>query len=179
MEVKICVPAGTPINTIEAEYPDIYQDDADADGYDIYFIGASSEEDANERDSPNEWLTWEEAIECCGFVEGLEIGAETLMEGSGEWAMAEARNTDIYKKAFGRGRASNREEGEKMKIDDRIEITKVDEETDGKYFQVGDKATLSYHDGEVWWADFDNRTWGNGDNRFAVSDGDTEYKIIK
>lgn len=106
MDVKILVPTGTDISKIEAEYPDIYQDDADCDGYDIYFVGKSSDDEDNDRDSENEWMTWDESLACCGFVEGVSPRSETAMEGSGEWAMAKARKTDIYKAAFDRGKAS-------------------------------------------------------------------------
>jgi hypothetical protein len=106
MDVKIIVPTGSDISKIEAEYTDIYQDDTDADGSDIYFVGESSDAEDNERDSENEWMTYEEAVECCGFIEGAILGAETLMEGSGGWAMSEARETDTYREAFKRGEAS-------------------------------------------------------------------------
>lgn len=106
MDVRIIVPTGADISKIETEYPDVYQDDTDADGDDIYFVGSSSDEDGNERDSENEWLTYDEAIEVCGFVEGVMPSAETLMEGSGPWAMSEARKTEIYLAAFERGKLS-------------------------------------------------------------------------
>ena len=106
MDVKIIVPTGSDISKIEAEYPDIFQDDSNADGYDIYFLGKSSDDNVNERDSENEWMTWDESLACCGFVEGVFPGSETAMEGSGGWAMAEARKTDIYCEAYQRGEAS-------------------------------------------------------------------------
>jgi hypothetical protein len=106
MEVKIIVPTGLDISKITAEYPDIYQDDTDCDGDDSYFVGASSDDGDNERDSENEWLTYDGAIECCGFVEGAIPAAETAMEGSGEWAMSEVRKTNIYLEAFERGKAT-------------------------------------------------------------------------
>jgi len=106
MDVKIIVPTGSDISKIEAEYPNIYQDDTDADGSDVYFVGESSDAEDNERESENEWMTYVEAIECCGFVEGVFPSSETLMEGSGGWAMSEARKTDIYREAYQRGEAS-------------------------------------------------------------------------
>ena len=106
MDVKIIVSTGSDISKIEREFTDIYRDDTDCDGDDIYFVGKSSDEEGNERDSKDEWYTYEEAIDCCGFVEGIMPEAETLIEGSGGWAMANARETDIYCEAFKRGEAS-------------------------------------------------------------------------
>lgn len=106
MDVKITVPTGSDISKIQARYPDIYQDDTDCDGGNIYFLGKSSDEPDNERESENEWLTYDEAIEVCGFVEGNMPEAETLMEGSGPGAMSDARKTAIYTEAFKRGEAS-------------------------------------------------------------------------
>lgn len=106
MDVKIIVLTGSDISKIEAEYPDIYQDDTDCDGDDIYFVGHTSDDPENERDSVNEWLTYDGAIEACGFIEGVFPGSETAMEGSGGWAMSEARKTDIYREAYQRGEAS-------------------------------------------------------------------------
>jgi hypothetical protein len=103
VEVKITVPHGTDISKIEAEYPDIYIDWSDEDG-DVYFIGSSSGVDGNERDSPAEWLTYDEAIASCGFVDGVCPDADTLMEGGGTWAMSEIQKTEIYQAAFERGK---------------------------------------------------------------------------
>lgn len=104
MDVKIIVPTGSDISQIEAEYPDIYQDDTCVDGSDIYFVGEISDAEGNDRDSEGEWMTYDEARECCGFVEGSMPESETLIEGSGEWAMSETRKTDLYLAAFGRGK---------------------------------------------------------------------------
>lgn len=125
MDVRIIVPTGTDISKIEAEYPDIYHDDTDCDGDDIYFVGSSSEEIGNDRDSENEWLTYDEAIECCGFVEGVIEEADACIEGNGPWAMGMLQRTDftgyavsatdieeykrcsnIWHKAFERGKLS-------------------------------------------------------------------------
>jgi len=88
MDVKIIVPTGSGVSKIEAEYPDIDLDAFDIDGDDEYFVGNSSDEEGNDRDSDNEWLTYDEAVEVCGFVEGAMPEAQTLMEGSGPWAMS-------------------------------------------------------------------------------------------
>ncbi len=106
MDVKIIIPTGTDISKIKKEYPDIYQDDTDCDGDDIYFVGSSSDDIDNERHSENEWMTYDESIQCCGFIEGCMPEAETAMEGSGGWAMGEARETELYREAFKRGELS-------------------------------------------------------------------------
>lgn len=95
MDVKIIVPTGTDISKIETEYPDIYQDDTDCDGDDIYFVGKSSDDEDNDRDSESEWLTYDEAVECSGFVEGAIDGAITCIEGNGAWAMGMLQRTDF------------------------------------------------------------------------------------
>lgn len=95
MEVKIIVPTGTDISKIENEYPDIVLDDTDIDGDDVYFVGESSDDVDNDRDSENEWLTYDKAVECSGFCEGAIDKAETVLEGSGGWAMGMLRCKDF------------------------------------------------------------------------------------
>ena len=92
MEVRITVPHGTDISIIESEYPDIYQDDRDIDGEDIYFIG---EPPSDDEDDGNDWLTYNEAIECCGFAEGAVTEAIALIEGNGEWAQGMLRRKNF------------------------------------------------------------------------------------
>jgi hypothetical protein len=79
MEVRIKVPHGTDISVLKNSYPDIYEDDIGTDGEDIYFIGSCSDEE-------EQWFTRDEAINFCGFTEGLIEEAETLLEGNGGWA---------------------------------------------------------------------------------------------
>lgn len=93
MEVKIAVATGTDMQVIEAEYPDIYLDETDADGCDVYFIGDSTEETIE--DDAGEWLTRAEAIECCGFIEGALPGSDTLLEGNGAWAQGMLQRVDF------------------------------------------------------------------------------------
>ena len=93
MEVMICVPNGTDITAIEKEFPDIYEDEGWDDGYQRYFVGKSSDEDLEE--GQEEWLDYEEAIECCGFVEGLFPNSSTMIEGNGEWAQGMISETDF------------------------------------------------------------------------------------
>lgn len=42
-----------------------------------------------------EYLTYDEAVECCGIVEGLIDEAECVIDGSGPWAMSMIRKTDF------------------------------------------------------------------------------------
>jgi len=66
MEAKIIVPTDTDMGVLEAEYPDIDKDDLD-DIEDVYFIGSDEEYDD---ESEDEQLGYDEAVDCCGFVEG-------------------------------------------------------------------------------------------------------------
>lgn len=84
MEVKLVVPEGTDISLIAAEYSDIYED-CTLDGETEYWIGQSSDE---EHDG-DEWMSREEAIEFCGFCDGVLEDVEdafALIEGNGAWA---------------------------------------------------------------------------------------------
>ena len=84
MEVGIFVPAGTNMEVIEKEYPDL---EMDGDEGDRYFVGNSNDEEhLDDKGKPFEWLTYREAVACCGFVEGAIPEAETLIEGNGGWA---------------------------------------------------------------------------------------------
>lgn len=121
MEVQITVPKKAKMKVVEKEYPDIYQDGDEAHGDLSYFVGKSSDETLEEGET--EWMTRDEAIACCGFVEGAIPGAETMLEGNGGWAQgmlsrkdfsglaidASAkrgykRESNIYWKAFRRGK---------------------------------------------------------------------------
>jgi hypothetical protein len=82
MEVQIFVPKKANMAAVEKEYPDIYQDGDEKHGDLSYFVGKSMDE-PNNRD----FLTYQQAVECCGFVEGALPGAECVMEGNGGWAM--------------------------------------------------------------------------------------------
>jgi len=85
MEVQIVVQTGTDIAIIESEYPDMYLDEENFEGRDTYFVG----------DEGEEWLTYDEAVECCGFIEGAIPGADTLIEGNGEWAQGMLSSRDF------------------------------------------------------------------------------------
>ncbi len=112
MEVIICIPLEPAFDAalfhlIEAEYPDIYEDKGH-DDHRRFFAGKSSDEHVEDeeeyaelmegqppvaKDNPEygypwsqQFLSYDEAVECCGFVEGAYPSAETLLEGNGAWA---------------------------------------------------------------------------------------------
>ena len=135
MEVKITIPTGTDISMIEQEYPDIYIDEEDFEGYDTYFVGKEGDE----------WLTHEEAVECCGFIEGAIHGSETCIEGNGEWAQNMLsredfsslaisdeykadlkRISDIWWTAHGRGKKAAADLKKQRKIDEADRVPAVD-----------------------------------------------------
>lgn len=91
MDVKIFVPHNINMEKIENEYPDLITDDIDADGSDVYFVG--------DPENP-EWFDRETAEICCGFVEGAIPGADTLIDGCGEWAMQQVRRGENYRKGY-------------------------------------------------------------------------------
>lgn len=90
MEVQITVPKKAKLAVVKKEYPDIYQDGDEEHGDLSYFV-------------ETEWMTRDEAIACCGFVEGAIPTAETMLEGNGGWAQGMIRESDIYWKAFQAG----------------------------------------------------------------------------
>lgn len=90
MEVRIFVPKNTNIRVIEKEYPDIYED-GDEEHEDLsYFVGTSNDEPCS-----RDFLTYQQAIECCGFVEGAIPGAECAIDGNGGWAMGMIKRKDF------------------------------------------------------------------------------------
>ncbi len=94
MEVQIFVPKNSNVASIKKEYPDIYQDGDDTDA--SYFVGTSA-------DGPDSrFLSYQEAIECCGFVEGAVPGSECVIEGNGTWAMGMIKREDFSRFAVSR-----------------------------------------------------------------------------
>lgn len=90
MEVQIFVPEKTNIGILEKEYPDIY-DDGDEKHDDLsYFVGKSMDEQEG-----RDFLTYQQAVECCGFTEGAIPGTECVIEGNGDWAMGMIRRKDF------------------------------------------------------------------------------------
>ena len=70
-----------------------------------------------------------------------------------------------------------------FKKGDRVKVTKT--KKNYKYFSVGDTATLSWLDDDLdWWAEFDNRDWGDiipgheDDNEFCLQKGLTEFELL-
>ncbi len=103
---------------IRKQYPDIYEDGDKTHDDLIFFVGCSNEEPYG-----REFLTYPQAVECCGFAEGAIPGAEAVIEGNGGWAMgmirrkgfngmavspqqkaAWTRRSNTYWKAFARGK---------------------------------------------------------------------------
>lgn len=89
----LCIPIGTKIDIVEKEYPDIWKSECEED-HDRYWIGHSDEED----EESFVWLSYDEAVEFCGFCEGAIEEAETLIDGNGPWAqgMISRRGFDGY-----------------------------------------------------------------------------------
>ena len=81
MEVQIWLPKKAKLGVVEKEYPDIYEDGDEKHGDLRYFVGKT-----NQGQEGRSWLTYKEAVACCGFVEGAIPGAETLIEENGAWA---------------------------------------------------------------------------------------------
>jgi hypothetical protein len=109
MEVQIWLPKKAKLGVVEKEYPDIYEDGDEKHDDLSYFVG-------NSNDGPNgrDFLTYQEAVECCGFVEGAIPGAECVMEGNGGWAMGMIKRDDFssfavspQKKAAWKRRSNN------------------------------------------------------------------------
>lgn len=90
MEVRFFLPKKAKLGVVEKEYPDLYEDGDEQHDDLSYFVGKSMEE-KNSRD----FLTYQQAVECCGFVEGAITGAECGIEGNGEWAMGMIRAKDF------------------------------------------------------------------------------------
>jgi len=75
---------------VEKEYPDIYADGDEKHDDLSYFVGSSSDDPAG-----REFLTYPQAVECCGFVEGAIPGAQCLIEGNGGWATGMIRGKEF------------------------------------------------------------------------------------
>lgn len=90
MEVQIFVPSKTNMAVLEKTYPDIYEDGDEQHDDLTYFIGKS-----NDDPEGRSFLTYQQAVECCGFVEGAIPGAECVIEGNGDWAMGMIRSKDF------------------------------------------------------------------------------------
>ncbi len=95
MEGKIVVKHGTDVSAIELAYPDIYLDD-DTEGEDCYFVGKSMDDpQLDDENEEVEWLTYEDAVKCCGFCDGAVEDCETTIEGNGAWAQGMLRRRDF------------------------------------------------------------------------------------
>lgn len=97
MQIHIFAPATTDkrlLAALETHFPDIHEDSWDAsEGFD-YYLGKSSDDDVEDDDGKPQhesWLTHEDAIEYCGFAEGLIPDAIATIEGNGSWAQGMLR----------------------------------------------------------------------------------------
>jgi hypothetical protein len=92
VEVQLVVPKGTDLTLVREEYPDLWEDeDADYET-ESHWCGRSMDECASDGD---EWMTYDECIEFCGFVEAVIPDAQTCIEGNGPWAMSMMRMKDF------------------------------------------------------------------------------------
>ena len=92
MEVQLVVRKGTDLSAILAQYPDLWNDDDYDEEFESYWCGISLDECASNQD---EWMTYDECIEFCGFAEGAIPEADTCLEGTGQWAMSMMRRRDF------------------------------------------------------------------------------------
>lgn len=93
VEVALYVPKGTDLSVVLAEYPDLWADESpyEEDETLEYWIGSS----VDDSDDGDEWLTYDDAVEFCGFCEGAIEDAETMIEGNGGWAQSMLRKKDF------------------------------------------------------------------------------------
>lgn len=86
MQVQLNVKKGSAMAAIHKTYSDLDWDDE----YETWFIGDSSDE---KRDY--EWMTYNEAVEFCGFCEGANPTASVMIEGNGGWAQSMISRRDF------------------------------------------------------------------------------------
>jgi len=83
--LTIFAPICADMQVVEQNYPELcFEDTYPDDGEDIY----SLEDDSWEYD---------DYVEACGFIETAIPGAETVIDGCGEWAMGENRESKRYR----------------------------------------------------------------------------------
>lgn len=94
MEVDLYVPIGTDLTVIRSQYPDLCEDESphESDEFLQCWIG-SADEDCEDGEDP--WLTYDEAVDFCGFCEGAIPDALTMVEGNGGWAQSMLRRRDF------------------------------------------------------------------------------------
>jgi hypothetical protein len=92
MEVQLVVPKGTDLTLVRSQYPDLWEDEDADDETESHWCGRSMEECASDGD---DWMTHDECVEFCGFVEAVIPQAQTCLEGSGPWAMSMMRRKDF------------------------------------------------------------------------------------
>ncbi len=92
MEVQLIVPKGTDLTLIRSQYPDLWEDEDYDDEVESHWCGQSLDECAEGAD---EWMTYDECVEFCGFCDGVMPDGETCLEGSGPWAMSMMQRKDF------------------------------------------------------------------------------------
>lgn len=92
MEVQLVVPKGTGLALVQSQYPGLVEDENADDEIESHWCGRSMDECASDGD---DWMTYDECVEFCGFVEAVLPEAQTCLEGTGDWAMSMMRRKDF------------------------------------------------------------------------------------
>ncbi|TWT58929.1 hypothetical protein KOR42_23160 [Thalassoglobus neptunius] len=98
MEAGFVVAEGTDISAIEKVFPDLWEDEGYGEGVRSYVCGSSSDEhdsDGSDADGNPEWMSFDECVEFCGFVEGAIPETTAYIEGNGPWAMSMIRRKNF------------------------------------------------------------------------------------
>jgi hypothetical protein len=83
--LTIFAPLGYDMAMVKKHYPELcFEDTYPDEGEDIY----SLEDDS--------W-DYDDYVEACGFIETAIPGTETVIDGCGEWAMGENRESERYR----------------------------------------------------------------------------------
>ncbi len=92
MYVEFSAPTGTDLAWLERKYPDL-EVSCECDPSLDCFIGSSA--GRGFESAEQEYLTYDEAVECCGLIEGFFGECNTLIEGNGGWAQSMMRRKDF------------------------------------------------------------------------------------
>jgi hypothetical protein len=119
MEVQVVVPKGTDLTLVREHYPELLVEEGTDDETESHWCGQSMYGSESDTD---EWMTYDECVEFCGFVEAVIPAAQTRLECCGSWAMSMMRRknfggivngekdwrgtSDLYWSAFERGQQS-------------------------------------------------------------------------
>lgn len=94
MEVAFCVPLGADVSVVKAAYPDLSEDEG-WDDHQRYFIGQSEDDYEDGDEDFVGWMSYDEAVEFCGFAEAAVEGSNCLIEGNGPWAQGMLERRDF------------------------------------------------------------------------------------